>query len=97
MANSCYSCGKALQVLDQKIVRSSICEYCNVDLHCCLNCSFYDTSAYNECHEINAERVLDKKKANFCDCFEWNSSVPEVKKDDAQKAMDALKSLFKSN
>ncbi|MBF0491568.1 MAG: hypothetical protein HQM15_02160 [Deltaproteobacteria bacterium] len=95
MANACYSCGNLLQLKEQKISRQAVCEHCDVDLHCCLNCNFYETSAYNECHEMSAERVLDKKKANFCDWFELGSQRNEKKLNEKEEALEALKSLFK--
>ena len=45
------------------------CPKCDADLHCCRNCTFYDLNAYNNCRESQAERVVDKEKANFCDYF----------------------------
>ncbi len=39
-----------------------------------MNCRFYDETAYNECSEPSAERVVDKEKSNFCDYF----SPPET-------------------
>ena len=34
-----------------------------------MNCRFYDSSAYNDCSEPAADRVVEKDKANFCDYF----------------------------
>lgn len=45
------------------------CDRCGSDLHSCLNCTHYDATAYNECRESGAERVLDKERANRCDWF----------------------------
>ena len=36
-------------------------------------CQHYDKSAYNECREPNADRVLDKEKANFCDYYKFGN------------------------
>ncbi|MBI1908752.1 MAG: hypothetical protein HYS22_01085 [Deltaproteobacteria bacterium] len=68
MKGSCFSCGREIESSD-RIGRSESCPGCHADLHCCRNCEFYDPSAYNECHEPVAERVLDKERSNFCDCF----------------------------
>jgi hypothetical protein len=64
-------------------------------LHCCLNCTFYDPSAYNGCREPQAERVLDKVKGNFCDFFSFNES--SERKGEAKVAVtkDKLEALFK--
>lgn len=40
-----------------------------MDIWVCLNCRFHDTSAYNECREYQAERVVNKETANLCDYF----------------------------
>lgn len=45
------------------------CEACGADLHVCRGCGHHDASAYNECRETNAERVVDKERANRCDYF----------------------------
>ena len=49
--------------------RSSRCDRCGADLRCCRSCRFHDPSAWNECAEPSAERVLEKDRANFCDWF----------------------------
>jgi len=64
----CHACEKELK-LNLPIGRSEVCPYCSADLHCCLNCTFYDTGYYNSCRETQAERVVDKGKSNFCDYF----------------------------
>ncbi len=45
------------------------CEKCGCDVRVCFNCKFYDPRAYNECHEPQAERVVDKDRRNRCDFF----------------------------
>ena len=59
----------------------------------CKNCAFYDTSAYNECHEIQAERVVDKERANFCDYFKpriGGRGQASTEKEDALKKLEDL-------
>ena len=74
--------------------RQAQCPACGADLHCCLNCSFYEPGAYNDCRESQAERVLDKAHSNFCDFFSFKggakSSVPA-----SSDAKDKLENLFK--
>lgn len=91
----CYYCKKNIPVIgDFKVMRTEDCPYCTRALHCCKMCKFYDARVYNECKESNADRVVDKEKANFCDYF----SLRNGKGDDA--SLDALKasadSLFKN-
>jgi hypothetical protein len=63
----CYRCGKTLTVLDYG--RADRCRGCGFDTRVCKNCIHYDPAAYNECREPNADRVVDKEKAIFCDYF----------------------------
>ena len=91
----CHKCRK--DILDDFFVgREAQCPSCRADLHCCMNCSFYDVGAYNDCRESQAERVLDKARSNFCDFFRFKEtgkssvsagSTPEYK----------LEALFKKS
>ena len=65
---TCRSCGGDAGV-GERVGRRDTCPRCGVDLHACRQCRFYDTTAYNECREPQAERVLDKIRSNFCDYF----------------------------
>ena len=65
---ACRACGRGAE-FDSVVPRAAACDGCGADLRVCLNCTFYDDSAYNECNEPSADRVLDKDKANFCDLF----------------------------
>ena len=65
---ACHTCARAAS-FESGVARSAECEGCGADLRVCLNCKFYDESAYNDCSEPTAERVLEKEKANFCDYF----------------------------
>lgn len=79
-----------------RIKRHDTCPNCDRDLRCCRQCKFYDQSAYNECREVSAERIVDKERANFCDFF-----VPKGSKEisgshnRAREAKEALEALFK--
>jgi hypothetical protein len=64
----CHACGAGAEVIGV-VSRSARCARCGADLRCCLNCRFHESSAYNECLEPSAERVLEKDRANFCDYF----------------------------
>ena len=64
----CWKCPRPIDSsLD--IFRASVCPECGADLHCCLNCRFYEPGAHYDCHESVDELVKDKERANFCDCF----------------------------
>lgn len=90
----CYSCSKDLDLSPaQKITRSEECPYCYASLHCCKMCKFYDPTAYNECKETNADRILEKEKANFCDYFILKGGSGSG--DDKDDLMAAANALFK--
>ena len=90
---TCHSCGKAFE-LEDKVGRQQTCPDCNAYLHCCLNCRFYDPSVYNECREPQAERVVDKEQANFCDYFEPGQKRT-ASDNKAEAAKQQLENLFK--
>lgn len=66
----CHSCRREL-VISLPPGRTETCPACGADLRCCLNCTFYDEAAYNNCREGQAERVLQKDRANFCEFFRF--------------------------
>ncbi len=88
----CYHCKKNIPVFGGviKITRTEECPYCSRALHCCKMCKFFDARVYNECKESNADRIVDKEKANFCDYFTLNNG----KFDDS--SLDSLKSAADS-
>ena len=66
----CCHCQKDIPIIGAfKVARTEDCPYCSRPLHCCKMCKFYEPKVYNECLEPNADRVVDKEKANFCDYF----------------------------
>ncbi|HCU25521.1 MAG TPA: hypothetical protein DF383_10950 [Deltaproteobacteria bacterium] len=91
----CHHCGKTCD-LGERIGRTETCPFCHADLHVCYNCLHYDASAYNECRESQAERVLEKDRANFCDYFAPSDHA--VRKEAGKKSEDVkakLDALFK--
>lgn len=90
----CWSCQKELDIEARNIGRGSQCDFCDADLKVCLACSFYDENSYNECHESMAERVVEKKRANFCEYFKAATDLAENKKgptdNDIAKRWDQL-------
>jgi len=91
---NCHSCNKSLDLeQNAKVLRSEECPYCYASVHCCKMCEFYDSTAYNECREPSADRIVDKEKANFCDYFILKGhSGGGSNKDDL---LSAANSLFK--
>lgn len=91
----CHACHKPLDFQSgAKIMRSDECSHCYANIHCCKMCDFYDKTAYNECRETNADRILEKESANFCDYFILNGASGKngATKDELA---DAANSLFK--
>lgn len=76
--------------------RQECCPFCGSDLHCCLNCTFHEKNAYNECREPQAERVIEKKRSNFCDFFIFrDAGMGGKEKDPCELAKARMESLFK--
>ena len=91
----CHRCRREI-TLEGKIGRREACPGCGADLHCCLNCSFHDPGAYNQCREPQAERVLDKDRGNFCDWFRFRDAATGNGTGGGKgSAEDRLKALFK--
>ncbi len=90
----CHACHKENHPGDQ-VGRRETCIQCNADLHVCLNCEFYDPKAYNECHEPQADRVLEKDRANFCDYFSPSAHAKGQEADPKADAKAKLDALFK--
>jgi hypothetical protein len=70
----CHACQRELTLKD-KPGRRDYCPHCEADLHCCLNCRFYNPTLSNQCQETQAEWVVDKERANFCDYFVFKDSL----------------------
>ncbi len=88
----CHSCGGEIKI-EGFISRSDECSHCSADIHCCLNCVHYDTTAHNRCREPQSEWVSDREKANFCDFFTPNKQAAtgtSATKQDARKSFDDL-------
>ena len=77
----------------------SRCSKCGADLHCCRNCSFFDSSAEKECRQPIEARIPKKRVNNQCSFFRPVLAVdlqgaPEEQQashtDEARKAWEAL-------
>ncbi|MBF0125129.1 MAG: hypothetical protein HQL60_07320 [Magnetococcales bacterium] len=74
--------------------REGECPTCKRATRVCRNCRFYDPSCCDECREPQAERILDKERANFCDFFEPEGHQPDnrayLEREAARQAADSL-------
>ncbi len=93
---NCFSCGAQTELPPgARIGFRDECERCACDLHVCRNCSFYDPSAYNECREPNAERILERDRANRCDYFSPGEGGEGSKTERQGESRTQLDALFK--
>lgn len=92
---ACPHCGQKVPFMEAfPPGRADRCSSCGRDLRNCLACKNYDRTAYNECRETNADRVVDKEKANFCEWFKFGPSAASsgpTKEDLLAKARDLFK------
>jgi len=89
----CYSCGKDVSLgLKAQVMRNDDCPHCTADLRVCKMCQNYDLGSYNDCREPNAERVVEKEKANFCEYYLVNDKANSAnkKRETFTSAADAL-------
>jgi hypothetical protein len=87
----CWSCSADLTALDYG--RQDSCRKCGRPTRTCKGCVHYDRSAYNECHESQADRVVEKEAANFCDYFRPGGAGGTAQARNAMKS--AAEALFK--
>lgn len=91
----CHGCQHEISIPSgESIGFREACDGCQMDLHVCLNCAHYDASAYNECRESSAERILDKDRANRCDYFR-PAEAGQQASHTGRDAMTELENLFK--
>jgi hypothetical protein len=91
----CHSCQSEIPLAaGESLGFRDSCDRCAADLHVCLNCAHHDVSVYNECRESNAERILDRDRANRCDYFRPGVGA-SAGEDDRKEALSTLEKLFK--
>ena len=88
----CARCGTALP--PPPYFRNDECPKCAGDLHACVQCAHFDTNLNNQCAESQADRVVDKERANFCDWFKAGEGDGKAATDNPLDAKaDALSKL----
>src|SRR6187399_2076736 len=68
----CARCGNRLAV---PVGADAKCSRCGVDIHSCINCMAFDTSARWECTQTLTARVAPKDERNLCTLFEPRTTV----------------------
>lgn len=65
-AMRCYNCGTALP---SEVEFNGTCPKCNVALHCCKQCSYFEPSTRFQCRKPVPVRIPVKDAANNCEFF----------------------------
>src|SRR5262245_27546341 len=68
----CARCGNRLSV---PVELGARCQRCGVDVHSCINCVSFDTSARFECSQVLTVRVSPKDEGNLCTLFSPRTTV----------------------
>lgn len=71
----CYRCGTSLEKLTLPLTRRDHCPECRIDLHVCKMCVSFAPELADQCSEDDAEEVLEKERANFCDYFQASETA----------------------
>ena len=96
MERVCHRCGHDIGKME-RVGRRDACLHCHSDLHCCLNCAFYDPAYHNHCREPQAELQVDKQAGNFCDYFSFRVGRPGTKPAGTDTARSRLDALFRKD
>jgi len=96
LTRHCHKCGEPW-TLKGEPGRGETCLKCGADLRVCLNCVHYDPHVAHQCREPQAEPVLEKHVATFCEYFEfarrnWVPKNATAPREDA--AREQLKKLL---
>ena len=90
----CYRCGASLDALSLPLSRQDQCPQCANYLHVCRMCRNFDPHVARQCREDDAEEVMKKDTANFCDWFipapDRHSANSNTDADRARQKLDAL-------
>jgi len=92
---ACWHCGESLKDVPRPIRPSMRCPSCRADLHACRMCRHHDTRYIGDCAHEQADKVLDKEKANYCTYFSPRPDAHSPKQNEAaDHAKAELAALF---
>jgi hypothetical protein len=91
---NCWNCAAETDTRERVEFRAS-CPSCGRALHACRNCKHYDPQYYNQCRETQAERVVDKERANFCEFFAPGSGGGRLARVSGADPRAQLEAMFK--
>lgn len=88
---NCFHCGRPIAV-NERVGFRAACPACDRPAHVCRNCAFYDPTYNNQCRENQAERVVAKDRANFCEYFTPGraNATEAATRTDPRTKLDAL-------
>jgi hypothetical protein len=92
-----FRCARCGNLLSLPVVPVSRCPRCGVDVHSCVNCASFDTSARWECAQpALAARVSPKDARNACALFAARTTIErETHTSGPTSARQAFDDLFK--
>ena len=96
-AHEVFRCARCGNKLSLEIGKDTRCSRCGVDVHSCINCASFDTSARWECAQpALTARVAPKDERNTCGWFEARTTVErETGTTGPPSARQAFDDLFK--
>jgi hypothetical protein len=91
-----FRCARCGNLLALPVEAEGRCSRCGVDLHSCVQCASFDTSARFECTQPIAARVAPKDTRNSCTFFTPRTTVERQTSTPGQSsARQAFDDLFK--
>lgn len=95
-----FRCSRCGNLLALPVEQGGKCSRCGVDLHSCIQCVSFDTSARFECTQPLTVRVAPKDEKNTCTLFaprttvERQTSTPAQQSPATNSAKKAFDDLF---
>jgi hypothetical protein len=95
-AHEVFKCARCGNRLPLPVEDASRCARCGVDVHSCIQCASFDSSARFECTQPIAARVAPKDARNACAMFTPRTTVERQTGSPGQtSARQAFDDLFK--
>jgi len=91
-----FRCSRCGNLLALPVEPGGTCSRCGVDLHSCIQCASFDTSARFECTQSLTARVAPKDEKNTCTLFAPRTTVERQTSTPAQQspATNSAKKAF---
>jgi hypothetical protein len=92
-----FRCSRCGNLLSLPVAEDAKCSRCGVDLHACIQCASFDTSARFECSNTAlTARVSPKDARNTCALFAARTTIErQTRTEGPRSARDAFDDLFK--